>query len=139
MHVNKDDYTNCNTATPLALYNDGHTVFTFNHSGLHYFISGVEDNCLKNEKMVVIVLAERGKGSATASPPPSEPTEVVPSPAPAGQESPSPPEGSVAIVPPSPAPGSEEPSPPSGASSVFLSFIGSVGALVMVGSSLLLA
>ena len=143
LYVNKDDHDNCNTATPLELHKDGHTTFKLNQSGAHYFISGVKDNCLKNEKLVVVVLAERSKESLTpASPPsgstdivpPSGSTDIVPSPAPAGEESPSPPEGLVQIA-PSPPPGGE-PSP-SGASSVFISFIGSIGALV--GSSLLLA
>ncbi|KAJ9672051.1 hypothetical protein PVL29_025621 [Vitis rotundifolia] len=134
LYVNKDDYNNCNTATPLELHNDGHTAFKFNQSGPHYFISGVEDNCLKNEKLVVVVLAERLNGSLSPASPPSGSTDIVPSPAPAGEESPSPPEGSVQMI-PSPAPGSEEPSP--NGASVFISFIGSIGALV--GSSLLLA
>ena len=137
LSVNKDDYTNCSTATSLAHYNDGHTVFIFNQSGPHYFISGVEDNCLKNQKMVVVVLAERGNGSSsTFSPQPSPSTDIVPSPAPSGQESP--PEPPMETVPsPAPTATGEEPSSRSGASSLIISFIGSVGALV--GSSLLLA
>ncbi|KAL6314108.1 hypothetical protein AAG906_011844 [Vitis piasezkii] len=135
LYVNKADHDNCNTATPLELHKDGHTTFKLNQSGAHYFISGVKDNCLKNEKLVVVVLAERSKESLTPASPPSGSTDIVPSPAPTGEESPSPPEGLVQIA-PSPPPGGEEPSP-SGASSVFISFIGSIGALV--GSSLLLA
>lgn len=138
LHVTQDDYAHCNTAASLAMYNDGHTVFQLNHSGPFYFISGVEEHCLKNEKLVVVVLADRSNASSSSAPTPSGPTDIiplVPSPAPAGQEYPSPPEGSVEIV-PAPAPEGEEPSP-SGASMVFIStFMGSIG--VLVGSSLLL-
>uniref|UniRef100_A0A5B7CFN0 Putative early nodulin-like protein 1 n=1 Tax=Davidia involucrata TaxID=16924 RepID=A0A5B7CFN0_DAVIN len=125
LRVTKEDYTKCNTATPLEKFHDGHTVFKFSQSGAHYFTSGVKDNCLKNEKLVVVVLAERSNGS----------TEGVPSPAPAGEESPSPPSGSVEII-PSPSPDEVTPAP-SGASSIVLSFIGSIGAFI--GSSLVSA
>ncbi|KAA8523716.1 hypothetical protein F0562_010139 [Nyssa sinensis] len=50
--VSQDDYTNCNTETFTEKFSDGHTAYKFNQSGPHYFISGVRDNCLKNEKLV---------------------------------------------------------------------------------------
>ncbi|GFS29187.1 early nodulin-like protein 14 [Actinidia rufa] len=98
LQVTKDDYNNCNTAIPIEKYTDGHTVFQFNQSGPFYFISGVKDHCQKNEKLIVIVLADRTNKSST-SPPPSGSTEVTPSPAPTGEEYPSPPQGSVEISP----------------------------------------
>ncbi|XP_059664725.1 early nodulin-like protein 9 [Cornus florida] len=138
LHVSEEDYTNCNTATYLQKYSDGHTVFQLNHAGHYYFISGVKDNCLKNQKMVVVVMADRSNKSSS-----SNQTSVAsspPSPAPTGDESP--PWGTVQIV-PSPAPATEQtpsppppPPPPSGASSVVFFYIGSIGALV--GSSLIL-
>ncbi|KAK4439831.1 Early nodulin-like protein 3 [Sesamum alatum] len=75
LHVTKDDYTNCNTAAPLEKFSDGHTVFTFNQSGPYYFISGVADNCHKNEKLVVVVMADRSQRNSNqpaSSPPPQE-------------------------------------------------------------------
>ncbi|KAF8414202.1 hypothetical protein HHK36_002202 [Tetracentron sinense] len=125
--VNKEDFTNCNIARPIACFTDGHTSFKFNQSGPYYFISGIQENCNKNEKMVVVVLVVRGNQAMnsnetnTASPPspsPSGSIEIIPSPAPVGEESP--------YLPPP---------PPSGASSIIVSFIGSVGAFA--GSSLL--
>ncbi|PSS16269.1 Early nodulin-like protein [Actinidia chinensis var. chinensis] len=135
LQVTKDDYNNCNTATPIEKYTDGHTVFKFNQSGPFYFISGVKDHCHKNEKLIVIVLADRTNRSSSTSPPPSGSTEVTPSQAPTGEEYPSPPQGSVEIN-PAPAPSADQNPPPSGASSIVVSFIGSIGAFL--GSSLLL-
>ncbi|KAG8365048.1 hypothetical protein BUALT_Bualt18G0062500 [Buddleja alternifolia] len=72
LHVTKDDYTNCNTAAPLEKFTDGHTVIKFNESGPHYFISGVADKCQKNEKVHVIVMADRNKAPAEVPPPSKE-------------------------------------------------------------------
>lgn len=160
LSVTKEDYTNCNTENPIQKFTDGHTLFTFEHSGPYYFISGVKDNCLKNEKLIVVVMADRSKhapppNETVAAPPPSNETvaapppsngtveapppspsaEVPPSPAPATGESPPPP-GSGHTN-PTPAP-SQQSSPPkkNGATSILFSFFGSLGALA--GSSLLL-
>lgn len=151
--VNKDDYNNCNTDNPINKFTDGHTEFKFDHSGPHYFISGVKDNCLKNEKLVVVVMADRGNRSdaaaapapttTTSPPPPPSPTtsppsptaEVSPpSPAPAGNEAPSPP-ASVEIN-PTPAP-SDQTKHKNGASSIVKSFIAHPMA-AFLGSCLLL-
>ncbi|CAA2934220.1 early nodulin 1 [Olea europaea subsp. europaea] len=146
LHVTKDDYTNCNTAAPLEKFSDGHTVFKLNQSGPCYFISGVEDNCKKNEKMAVIVMADRSNHSSNSnqtipspapasevppSPPPS--AEVPPSPAPAGEESPSPPPSGEEN--PAAAPSQESHPPPRNGASAICSTAGFIGAFV--GSSLL--
>ncbi|KAK4420741.1 Early nodulin-like protein 1 [Sesamum alatum] len=139
LHVTKDDYTNCNTAAPLEKFTDGHTVFKFNQSGPHYFISGVADNCHKNEKLVVVVMADRSKnysnGTVPSSPPAPSPEVSPPSPAPAGEESPSPPSG--VEINPSPAPSQESSPPKNGASSFALGVFGTIAAFL--GSSLVLA
>ncbi|KAF8391502.1 hypothetical protein HHK36_023807 [Tetracentron sinense] len=120
LQVNKEDYEKCNKANPIASFADGNTSFKFDKSGAYYFISGNEENCHKNEKMVLVVLADRNKNTNSTisasppSPPPSDSVDITPSPVPAGEESPH----------------------PSGASSIIMSFIGSVGAFV--GSSLIL-
>ncbi|KAI4322810.1 hypothetical protein L6164_022469 [Bauhinia variegata] len=130
LQVKSEDYANCNTHSPIAKFTDGHTVFKFNASGPHFFISGSKDKCLKNEKVVVIVLADRGNHNQTST---------TPTPAPSGQDGPSPPSpppaGTVQIN-PTPAPVSEPP-PPNAASSVLLNFAGSVGAFM--ASSLILS
>ncbi|KAF3453512.1 hypothetical protein FNV43_RR03952 [Rhamnella rubrinervis] len=136
--VNKDDYANCNTDKPIEKYTDGHTVFQLKKSGPYYFISGNKDNCHNNEKLVVIVLAQRSNHYSNETnapaPPPSSTNETTPSPAPSGE---SPPAGSVNIN-PTPAPESEQiPPPPSGASSLFMSFIGCIGAFATSTSLLL--
>lgn len=124
LQVTKEDYDNCTTTAALATFNDGHTVFTFNRSGPLYFISGNKENCLRNEKLVVIVLADRSNHSSNTN-------ETIPasSPAPAAE---APPTGTVEIN-PTPSPAGQ---PPSAASSTFISFIGSTAALF--ASSLIL-
>ncbi|MCD7450952.1 hypothetical protein HAX54_009100 [Datura stramonium] len=137
--VNKPDFDNCNTASPIEKYSDGHSVIKFNHSGPYYFISGVHDNCVKNQKLHVVVMADRSSNKTAASPPPSPSADdVPPSPAPSSEEAPSPPTGSVEINPtPAPSQESSPPSPPkNGASSIVMSFVGSTAAFV--GSSILL-
>lgn len=64
LQVTKEDYDNCNTEKPVKKSNDGHTAFKFEQSGAFYFISGVKDNCLKNEKLVVVVMADRSGASS---------------------------------------------------------------------------
>ncbi|XP_062077783.1 early nodulin-like protein 9 [Humulus lupulus] len=130
--VSQDDYNNCNTYHPIQKFDDGHTVFKFNQSGSHYFISGNKDNCLKNEKVVVIVLADRNNRSSNTNPSPP------PSPAPEAQQSPSPPTPSE--INPTPAPASDQtPPPPNAAASSFahITFLGYLGAFA--ASSLALA
>ncbi|XP_027170675.1 early nodulin-like protein 1 [Coffea eugenioides] len=151
LYVTKEDYNNCSTDRPLQKFTDGHTVFNLNHSGPYYFISGVKDNCLKNEKIIVVVMADRSKvvpapsnetvaasppsNETTTSPPPSPSAEVSPSPAPATGESSPPPSGPEETN-PTPAPSEQSSPPKSGASSILFGLIGSLGALS--GSSLLL-
>lgn len=115
LQVTKEDYQNCTTTAPLATFNDGRTVFAFKKSGPHYFISGKKENCLKNEKLVVIVLSERSDSST--SPPGGMGI------APAGENSPT--AGSIQLN-PTPSPDEQT---PSAASSTFVSLTGFVGTL----------
>ncbi|XP_074320283.1 early nodulin-like protein 9 [Silene latifolia] len=124
LQVTKEDFSNCNTNSPIAKFTDGHTEFKFNASGPYYFISGNKDNCNKNEKLVVVVLADRT--TKTASPP----SPVAPTPSPVVDQQ----QSNTTVV--SPAPSAEADQPRNGATSIVLSF-GSVGALV--GATLLLA
>ncbi|KAK9151872.1 hypothetical protein Syun_010181 [Stephania yunnanensis] len=132
--VNKDDYTSCNTGSPIKSFTDGNTLFKFDHNGAYHFISGIVDSCQKNEKMVVVVMADRSNKNPNStkpleSPPPSSSTGTVPAPAPVGESSPSPPSPSQ-----SPAPSS--PYSPSSAKSLIFSFFGVLG--TFFGSSILL-
>ncbi|KAG2682180.1 hypothetical protein I3843_11G180600 [Carya illinoinensis] len=128
LRVTQENYNNCNTEAPIEKFSDGHTVYNLSQSGSFYFISGNKNNCIKNEKLVVVVLADRSNATGIESPPPPNSTEITPAPAPASGESPPPPPESE----PSPPPPS-----PSGASSV--SIIGSISSLgVFIAASLVL-
>ncbi|KAL8127260.1 early nodulin-like protein 9 [Apium graveolens] len=120
LYVTKDDYTNCNTENPIKKFTDGHTVYKFTQSGPHYFISGNEEHCHKNEKLVVVVLADRSNKKGN-SPPPAESN---PSPPPTSDASPD-----------TPSDNHSHKNGAAGLSSV-ISFLSSVGALL--GSSLML-
>nr|GEU93212.1 early nodulin-like protein 1 [Tanacetum cinerariifolium] len=108
LEVSKEDYDNCNTASPIARHDDGRTVIKFDRSGSQYFISGVSDNCKNNEKVLIVVLADRTHKSSPQPPP---------SPASVSDESPSPPSDDK---PP--------PSSPNGASSFAMSLLCCIGA-----------
>ncbi|KAK4796997.1 hypothetical protein SAY86_029323 [Trapa natans] len=122
LYVSKEAYDSCNTESYISKFVDGHTVFKLNQSGPFHFISGVKDKCLKNEKMVVVVLADRSnKTSSPATPPPPPPSE---------EGSPSPPASGSVEINPSPAPTSETSHPPpphsSGPRSALIGFTGVV-------------
>ncbi|KAK9689125.1 hypothetical protein RND81_09G036800 [Saponaria officinalis] len=130
LQVSKEDYTNCNTNSPISKFNDGHTLFNFNQSGPYYFISGSKDNCNKNEKLVVVVLADRTTKTPSSPPSPApSPTTTVASASP-----PSPTTTAQA----SPAPSAEaNPPPRNGATSFVMGFGSLLGAFA--SSSILLA
>jgi hypothetical protein len=133
LYVKSEDYASCNTDSPNAKFSDGHTVFKLNQSGPHFFISGNKDNCLKNEKVTIIVLSNRGNSNtnqtSNASPPSpqsSSSSSSPPSPAPSKQEGQSPPPDTNQT--PSPTTASDRDHPPrNGAASVFVSLAGSIG------------
>nr|CAB3468768.1 unnamed protein product [Digitaria exilis] len=113
-------YNACNTSSYVNKFDDGNTVFTFDHSGPFFFISGNESNCRANEKLIVVVLADR-------TPPGAPPTMSPPSPAPfPSPSSPPPAAAAPAMSPSSPPPSGGSPlqapaatptSPPSPATS----------------------
>jgi Plastocyanin-like domain len=59
LRVTRDAYLTCNTTDSIASYKNSSTVVPLNHSGAYYFISGNSDNCLKGEKVIVVVMSER--------------------------------------------------------------------------------
>ncbi|CAE5967973.1 unnamed protein product [Arabidopsis arenosa] len=111
LQVTRDAYDSCNTDSPIAKFADGKTSVTLNHSGPYYFISGNKDNCKKNEKLVVIVMADRSGNKNTTSSPPS------PAPAPSGESSPSPPVSGTFEMTPAPTPTTSQETPNNAASS----------------------
>ncbi|KAI7736188.1 hypothetical protein M8C21_007969 [Ambrosia artemisiifolia] len=117
VQVTEPDYKNCSTASPIAKYSDGHTQITLTQSGPHYFISGVVYHCKNNEKVMIVVLADRSNhtsGSPSPSPnPPASPPTLPP--APTTEQFASPPPAPSAPEPdlnPAPAPHPEENPPP---------------------------
>lgn len=80
--VTRDAYDSCNKDAATAKFKDGHTSFTLNRSGPYYFISGNKENCHKNQKLAIIVMADRSRSNTTipSSSPPSPSVESSPSP-----------------------------------------------------------
>ncbi|KAL6853484.1 hypothetical protein ACP4OV_019513 [Aristida adscensionis] len=86
--VDKRSYDACDTSSPIDTFADGNTVFTFTRSGAYYFISGSKDNCNRNEKLIVVVMADRsavGNGTTVGlAPAPNSPFSPYSPPPPAG-------------------------------------------------------
>ncbi|KAM7267309.1 hypothetical protein ACFE04_009475 [Oxalis oulophora] len=70
LQVTKASYETCNTTDPLVLHKDGSTKVKLEKSGPYYFISGAKGHCEQGEKLVVVVLSQKGK-STSISPAPS--------------------------------------------------------------------
>ncbi|XP_020106048.1 early nodulin-like protein 2 [Ananas comosus] len=127
--VREEDFDKCNVSNPVERRDTGSSVFTFDRSGPFFFISGVEEKCLKGEKLVVVVLAVRSKSPVTpaptspspaspvspgSSPSPASPVSPGSSPSPASPVSPAPshsPVSPVSPVSPTPAPAPSKSSP----------------------------
>ncbi|CAL5041302.1 unnamed protein product [Urochloa decumbens] len=105
-------YNACNASSYLKKFDDGNTVVTLDRSGPFFFISGNEANCRANEKLIVVVLADRTPPGA----PPTAPTMSPPSPSPMPPSpSATPPAAAPALSPSSPPPsggGGAAPLPP---------------------------
>ncbi|GJM97666.1 hypothetical protein PR202_ga14608 [Eleusine coracana subsp. coracana] len=111
-------YNACNTSSYVKKFDDGNTVFTFDRSGPFFFISGNENSCRANQKLIVVVLADR---SGTRTPPAPPTTMPPPSAAPLPSSPTTPPAAAPTLMPPSaspmPAPAATPTSPPSPAGS----------------------
>jgi hypothetical protein len=92
--VDKKAYDACDTNSPMDTFADGNTVFTFTRSGPYYFISGNKDNCNRNEKLIVVVMADRStvdNGTQTTTglaPAPNSPFSPFSPPSPIGADIP---------------------------------------------------
>ncbi|KAL6603645.1 hypothetical protein ACP70R_044006 [Stipagrostis hirtigluma subsp. patula] len=95
-------YNACNTSAYDKKFDDGATVFTFDRSGPFFFISGNEASCRANEKLIVVVLADRsGTRTPPAAPPASTPSSSPPAATPLPSPA-SPPSGATAPTPATP-------------------------------------
>ncbi|KAG2608005.1 early nodulin-like protein 1 [Panicum virgatum] len=103
-------YNACNVSSYLQKFNDGNTVFTLDRSGPFFFISGNEASCRANEKLIVVVLADR-TGARTPPGAGAPPTMSPPSPAPLPSPSSPPPAAAPARSPSSPPPSGAAPLP----------------------------
>ncbi|PAN22736.1 hypothetical protein PAHAL_4G041900 [Panicum hallii] len=101
-------YNACNTSSYLQKFDDGNTVFTLDRSGPFFFISGNEASCRANEKLIVVVLADR---TGARTPPGAPPMMSPPSPAPLPSPSSPPPAAAPALSPSSPPPSGAAPLP----------------------------
>ncbi|KZV20674.1 hypothetical protein F511_30648 [Dorcoceras hygrometricum] len=54
--VTQEEYEKCRSSHPIFFSNNGDTLFTLDHPGLYYFISGVSGHCERGLKMIVKVL-----------------------------------------------------------------------------------
>ncbi|RCV05367.1 hypothetical protein SETIT_1G078400v2 [Setaria italica] len=90
--VEPADYNACNTSSYDKRFDDGSTSFTLDRAGAFFFISGVEDNCRANEKLIVMVA---GGGPAPAPQGgSSSPTPAAPAPSSGGGAAKAPPSSS---------------------------------------------
>ena len=63
--VEEEDYDKCDSAHPIFFSNNGNTVYTLDHSGAFYFISGIAEHCQKGQKMIIKVMGHsEGPGSS---------------------------------------------------------------------------
>ncbi|KAJ8428651.1 hypothetical protein Cgig2_020375 [Carnegiea gigantea] len=73
--VNNEDYTECAVNNPISKFEDGNTVFEFDHSGFYYFISGQPGHCQAGQKMIIWVMGAHHQSAISApSPSPRGPT-----------------------------------------------------------------
>ncbi|PON74545.1 Cupredoxin [Parasponia andersonii] len=75
LEVSKQDYETCNTSRPIKEHKDGNTKVSLGRAGPFYFISGAKGHCEKGQKLIVVVLSQRGNGFLGISPAPS-PAEI---------------------------------------------------------------
>ncbi|XP_028761648.1 early nodulin-like protein 2 [Neltuma alba] len=83
--VKKEDYDSCNTKNPLQKMEDGDSSFILNRSGPFYFISGKSEHCQKGQKLIVVVMAARGKPHHQSPPTPAPAPAPVVAPSPAAK------------------------------------------------------
>uniref|UniRef100_A0A7C9E4J4 Phytocyanin domain-containing protein n=1 Tax=Opuntia streptacantha TaxID=393608 RepID=A0A7C9E4J4_OPUST len=68
LQVTREAYLSCNTTGPIEVHQGGETKVKLDKSGPYYFISGHQANCEKGEKLIVVVMAARGRRTGAGSP-----------------------------------------------------------------------
>ncbi|XP_004231821.1 early nodulin-like protein 21 [Solanum lycopersicum] len=58
MEVTDKDYKKCNSTQPHFFSNSGNTMFTLEHSGYYYFISGAAGHCERGQRMILRVMVQ---------------------------------------------------------------------------------
>ncbi|XP_059294256.1 early nodulin-like protein 21 [Lycium ferocissimum] len=67
MEVSEKEYKKCNSTRPHFFSNTGNTMFTLEHSGYFYFVSGAAGHCERGQRMIVRVLVQDVIGEATSA------------------------------------------------------------------------
>ncbi|KAJ8442863.1 hypothetical protein Cgig2_022229 [Carnegiea gigantea] len=85
--VSSQDYGGCSLNNPVSKFEDGNTVFEFDHSGFYYFISGQPGHCQAGQKMIVWVMGfHHSNSSMISGSPASSPASEPEGPTPAGNQ-----------------------------------------------------
>ncbi|GAB2284777.1 hypothetical protein Dimus_019230 [Dionaea muscipula] len=71
LEVSEEDYEKCNKSNPITRFDDGNTVFRFNHSKFFYFISGEPGHCEDGQRLIVRVMVQSRFHSISITPAPS--------------------------------------------------------------------
>ncbi|XP_055806074.1 mavicyanin-like [Solanum dulcamara] len=58
MEVTDKEYKKCNSTQPHFFSNTGNTMFTLEHSGYFYFMSGAAGHCERGQRMIVRVMVQ---------------------------------------------------------------------------------
>ncbi|KAF3618977.1 putative lysine histidine transporter 1-like [Capsicum annuum] len=72
MEVTDKEYKKCNSTRPNFFSNTGNTMYTLEHSGYYYFVSGAAGHCERGQRMIVRVLVQdviNDEATSAASPP----------------------------------------------------------------------
>ncbi|ESQ46348.1 hypothetical protein EUTSA_v10000321mg [Eutrema salsugineum] len=132
LEVTKEHFETCNAEKPLKSYKHVNTIVKLDNSGPNYFISGVHDNCVKGEKVIVRVIASkyapRPAPPTTTPAAPATPSSKPPT-SPATPETPSskPPTPPAAPVAPAPGPSNNTAGGLVAGSGIFWAFVALIG------------
>ncbi|CAN4079169.1 unnamed protein product [Withania somnifera] len=58
MEVTDQEYKKCNSTRPSFFSNTGNTMFTLDHTGYFYFMSGAAGHCERGQRMIVRVIVQ---------------------------------------------------------------------------------
>ncbi|MCD7453149.1 hypothetical protein HAX54_019892 [Datura stramonium] len=74
MEVTDNEYKRCNSTRPHFFSNSGNTMFTLEHSGYFYFMSGAAGHCERGQRMIIRVMVQDVINEATYTSAASAPT-----------------------------------------------------------------